>query len=73
MQFNILIIDDEKTAKNIKDKVIEAIKHGNPEGLVRHFKSARVKVNELVLSSGMMIRGTIIMIIMSFMALLIVV
>ena len=52
----IVIVDDEETAEKIRDKINVAIDEHNEEGIVRHFKSARVvvKENKLSISSGSM-------------------
>ena len=52
----IVIVNDEKTAEKINNKINVAIDDHNEEGIVRHFKSARVvvKENKLSVSSGIM-------------------
>jgi hypothetical protein len=57
----LVIVDDKRTADNIKDKVNVAINEEHPNSIVRHFKGVRVK--ELQLSSGIIIEeGVILMI-----------
>ena len=71
----IVIVNDETTAEHIKDNINDAIKEHNKEGILRYVESARVVVNEKVLSisSGIMKTEdkTVVLIAIAFMLLLI--
>ena len=57
----IVVVDNEEIAEEIKNKINVAIDEHNQEGIVRHFKSARVivKENKLSISRGTMKEGKI--------------
>ena len=60
----IVIVNDEKTAEEVKDKINIAIDEHNEEEIVKHFVRAEVNVkeNKLLVSSGSMKKeGIIIM------------
>jgi len=46
----IVIVNDEKTAEDFREKITVAIEEHNQEGVARHFKSARVVVKDKKLS-----------------------
>ena len=50
----IVVVDNEEIAEEIKNKINVAINEHNQEGIVRHFKSVRVKENNLFISCGTM-------------------
>ena len=51
----IVIVDDKTTAERVRNMINMAIDEDNHEELFRHFKSARVEVNELPMSRGCII------------------
>ena len=67
----IVVVDDQTTAEAIKKRIDSAINEHSQKGIIRHFKSAKVKVNELSISSGVKKEERKTMITVVFMALLI--